>query len=142
LATCKYCQIPLKWKQPYTAGDRPVELNDQPHNCPNFSGKKDYTSKKQWSKPLEPNDLEFCDMCDRWMVTEETHNRRPELHYISKEDHIKMFHPNGEILDDIDFMSPAVSDGETSEDAKNRIRKEWNQPKPTTKYLLVGKRVS
>jgi hypothetical protein len=36
LAKCKYCNIQLKWKQPYKKGDRPVELSGKQHDCPKY----------------------------------------------------------------------------------------------------------
>lgn len=132
MANCKYCNIPLKWKKPYTAGDRPVELNDQPHNCPKFgNGKKQ--NKVKWSPPLESGDLELCDMCGRWLITKKAHDKRPELHYVDMIEHIETFHPNGEILDDIDFMA-------ITSEQKETFRLKTNTPKITTKYLQRNRR--
>ena len=50
-------------------------------------------------------------------------------------EHLKVFHPNNEILDDIDFM--VISDEE-----KNKKRMEWKMPKTNKKYILKNKFVS
>jgi hypothetical protein len=50
-------------------------------------------------------------------------------------EHLKVFHPNNEILDDIDFM--VLSDEE-----KEKHRVGWNMPKINKKYILKNKLVS
>lgn len=48
--------------------------------------------------------------------------RHPEVNGHTLSEHTAQWHPNGEILDDIDFM--VISDEE-----KAKVRKLWNQPK-------------
>ena len=135
MAKCKYCDIPLKWKQPYTAGDRPTELNGKAHDCPKFTGKNTSGFAKFEKRiQLVYNDFEFCDMCARYFLTEKTHIKYPSLHYISMGFHKEKYHSSGEVLDDIDFM--VITD-----EQKEKMRIMWNQPKRTTKYTLVGKRL-
>lgn len=134
MAKCKYCDIPLKWKTPYKKGDRPVELNGETHNCSNFSGgKNNYSKKDKWTS-MKAVESQFCDMCGKWWVTEEAQKENPSSNYITINEHINQYHPNGEILDNIDDM--CISDKE-----KEETRIVWNQPKRTTKYRLDGKRV-
>ena len=135
MAKCKYCDIPLKWKQPYTAGDRPTELNGNAHDCPKFIGKNTSGfAKFEKRTPLIDKDFELCDMCARYFLTEKAHIKYPSLHYISLEFHKEKYHPNSEVLDDIDLMF-------ITDEQKEKMRIMWNQPKRTTKYTLVGKRL-
>ena len=129
MGKCKNgCKTELKWILPYKAGDRPVELNGQPHNCPNWGGGKKDFSKKQKLVKLTSDNYERCKYCGRLIITVKTHEIYPSIHYVSMDDHISMFHPNGEILDDIDFQ--ALSDEE-----KDEKRKMCNTPKRTTFYF-------
>jgi len=50
-------------------------------------------------------------------------DRHPEIHGHTISEHKAQWHPNGELLDDIDFM--VISDEE-----KEKTRKLWNQPNP------------
>ena len=58
-----------------------------------------------------------------------------QLGGLSLTEHLKVFHPNNEILDDIDFM--VLSDEE-----KEKHRVSWNMPKTNKKYILKNKLVS
>lgn len=133
MAKCKYCDAPLKWKKPYTAGDRPVELSGKEHDCPKFKGKGGYAKNEKWIV-LKADDYEFCNMCARFCYKESTFEKYPMIKYVSLEEHIKLYHPNDEILDDIDFMV-------ASDEEKERIRVKWGVPKRTKKYMLIDRRL-
>lgn len=133
MAKCKYCEADLKWLQPYKAGDRPVELSGNAHNCPKFSGSETKNfSKFEKRIPLIDKDFDFCNMCARHFLTKASHIKYPSLYYTSLEYHKEKYHPNNEILDDIDFMV-------LSDEQKENIRVKWNKSNRTTKYELVGK---
>lgn len=34
MANCKYCKQPIKWPDPYTKGDKPLNLDGTKHICP------------------------------------------------------------------------------------------------------------
>lgn len=116
------------------------DSNGKWHDCPKSTNK--YTGKQskgfeKWVKriPLTDKDHLFCDMCDRFLLSPETHEKYPLYTFVSTEDHNDMFHPNGEILDNIDFI--VISDEE-----KEKLRIKRNQPKRTVKYIAKGKRVT
>jgi hypothetical protein len=101
LPSCKFCNKPLLWKQPYKKGDRPVEKNGKPHNCPKYQPKGGDNDNKSYGKykMATVNDIVRCPYC-----------KGTNYGYCSKEDneleyHIKSHHPNQEILYDDDFMA-------------------------------------
>lgn len=112
------------------------------HDCPASQSK--FSNTKYIKRiPLTDKDYEFCHLCGCWLLILESHEKYPNIHYTSAEEHIKIFHPNGEILDNIDSMLPNLREingmMETLEEARNRIRILWNQPKRITPYKLIGK---
>ena len=80
------------------------------------------------------NDYEFCELCGIHVYKKETLEKHKQLSGLNLTEHLKMFHPNNEILDDIDFM--VISDEE-----KNKKRMEWKIPKINKKYILKNKLV-
>jgi hypothetical protein len=105
------------------------------HDCPKstFKGKSNFQERK-WIKATA-KDHEQCEFCGNWLYTREAHLEHPTWNYISMEDHVKMFHPNGEIMDEIDFK--CVSDEE-----KEEFRRLFNMPKRTEKYQVVKRKPS
>jgi len=99
------------------------------HDCPKSTGK--YESKQKWIN-ITSDDLEFCELCGRFYYKIETFEKYPQLEKQTLEEHVKLWHPNGELLDDIDFM---VLDNKQ----KDKIRYKWIQPKRKKKYVLIGK---
>lgn len=137
---CKHCDLVLKWL-PWTGKpQRPVEQSGEDHNCPKFQGGGDYSKKEKWIK-LKAEDFDFCELCGRSLMKPETFEKYSKLAGLTLEEHLKTFHPNGEILDDIDFMVIySVEDfmtgkKETFEEAYARTRKEMRMPKRTRKYI-------
>lgn len=98
MPSCKYCNIPLIWKKPYTKGDRPVEVGGLPHNCPKFEGNSKQTFQKQnvFKEPAK-HGYKTCPYC------EGKNNVYFKKGTSEMEDHIKIFHPNGEVKD-ADFI--------------------------------------
>lgn len=99
MPSCKYCNKPLTWKQPYKKGDRPCENNGKPHNCPKYQPKGDseFKSSGKYSI-LKKQEIERCPYC-----------KGTNYGYCRKEtdeleNHIKSYHPNQEILYDDDFF--------------------------------------
>lgn len=74
----------------------------------------------------------FCDMCGKWFVNQDVYSINDVVNYTTIKEHCTQYHPNGEILDNIDDMV-------TSDQSKEQTRIDWNQPKRTKKYTLVGK---
>lgn len=102
------------------------------HNCP--ANQKQEVKKGEPYTKLVTSDFEFCDMCDTFIFKKETLKKYPKLGGKNMEEHKKMFHPNDEILDDIDFMV-------ITEKEREKIRQARNQPKRKEKYYLLGKRL-
>lgn len=148
MAKCVVCKefiVGFEWTPTKSGKKWLADKNGNWHDCPKSQSK--FVRKSLFSTPLTAKDHEYCDMCDRWLITKECNERRPEIHYISREDHNEKFHPNGEILDDIDFIVPTMIDKdngekETIQESRMRIRKEWNHSGRTEKYKLNGKYVS
>ena len=138
MAKCPVCKEFIdgyEWKPTKSGKKWLFSASGKGHDCPKSTSK--FKSNETYVKriPLIDKNFIFCNLCGNWLLNAEAHEKYPKLHYISMEVHIKTSHPNGEILDDIDFK--AVSNNE-----KERIRIKWNQPKRTTPYKLIGKFVS
>ena len=65
MPSCKFCNKPLVWKQPYKKGDRPCEKNGTPHNCPNYKPKSGGDDTQQYGKCVKTtkDDWERCPHC-------------------------------------------------------------------------------
>lgn len=106
---CKYCDLTLKWP-PWTGKpQRPVEKSGNPHNCPKFkgSGNSNYSTKTKWVK-LTKEDYNKCELCPPelgWCLTPETKKKYEQLVCNTLDEHLKLWHPNKERLDAVDFMA-------------------------------------
>ncbi len=135
---CNKEQHGYKWTR--TRNNKKWLMNSEGkwHKCETIESKKDYQSKPSYSKErnikLTWRDFDFCDLCSGFLYKEETVKRYPQLHGNTLTEHLKIFHKNNEILDDIDFM--VLTDEE-----KEKVRKEWNYPKREKKYQINGKLV-
>ena len=137
MAKCPVCKEFIdgyEWKVTKSGKKWLFNASGEGHDCPANQNKLS-NSKYVKRVPLTDKDHIFCHLCGNWLLSEEAHIKYPKLHYISTKEHIKSLHPNGEILDDIDFKC-------VSDDEKEKIRIKWNQPKRTTQYKLIGKFVS
>ena len=86
------------WKVPYKKGDRPVESNGKPHNCPKFKGGGNKSVQKTIQYKIASKlDYERCPYCKG------TNGGYCRKNTTQMENHIKTFHPNGEILYDDDL---------------------------------------
>ena len=104
------------------------------HDCPKTTSK--YQSKPTSSTTrLVFNDYEFCELCGILVYKKETLEKHKQLGGTDLTKHLNMFHPNNEILDDIDFM--VVTDEE-----KETVRSIWKMPKTDKKYISKNKFVS
>jgi len=103
------------------------------HDCPKTTSK--YQSKPTSNTRLIFSDYEFCELCGIHVYKKETLEKHKYLGGTDLTKHLKMFHPNNEILDDIDFM--VVTDEE-----KENVRAVWKMPKTDKKYVLKNKLVS
>lgn len=97
------------WKQPYTKGDRPVEVSGKPHNCPKYEGGSSKKQDFQKYKSLTKYDYEKCPYCKG------TNGGYCRKGTDEMEWHIHCCHPNGEIRYDDDYG-----------DQTNR--KKWHRP--------------
>lgn len=118
----------LKWPKWTGKPQRPVETSGNQHDCPEF-GNGGFGKNDKWVKIIK-KDLEFCEYCDNWLLTKEAHEKYPLLNYTSREDHLRMFHPNGEILDWIDWR--AIGD-----EQKDVFRLKHGIPKRSELYSIV-----
>ena len=111
MPSCKYCDKPLTWKQPYKKGDRPCEKNGKPHNCPKYQPKGDSEFKSSGKYTIiKKQDIERCMYC-----------KGTNYGYCRKDtdelkNHMESYHPNKEILYDDDFM--AINKNKVSKDFK------------------------
>lgn len=126
---CRECNMVLKWPKWTGKPQRPVEPTGQLHDCPMFGGNKSYKGEK-WVN-LKKEDLEMCEYCGRWLLTEKSHEKYPNVNYTSRIDHLQTLHPNGEILDSLDFI--VISDV-----GREELRKKLNIPKPTKLYSTTS----
>ena len=98
------------------------------HNCPKNAGK---SSQKDFLKVTDKF-FDFCELCSHLVYKESIKLQYPQLYGESLTEHLKIFHPNNEILDDIDFM--VISD-----ESKEKVRVDWNMPKTDKKYIVKNK---
>ena len=81
------------------------------------------------------SDYEFCELCGIHVYKKETLEKHKQLGGTDLTEHLKIFHPNNEILDEIDFM--VISD-----ESKEKFRVDWGMPKIDKKYISKNKFVS
>ena len=105
---CKYCKLTLKWPAWTGKSQRPVEINGKQHDCPKFA-RGNGEDRKTWIK-LKSTDFRECFLCGHFILTEEAHKKYPTVNYMSMNDHNKMWHPNGEKLDFVDFKAVSKED--------------------------------
>ena len=70
---------------------------------------------------LTKKNHESCELCTGnagYCYTEETHRDYPQLKGLTLAQHKAVWHPNGEVLDDIDMMG-------ITNDSKVKLRNEW-----------------
>jgi len=140
LARCPVCkveQIGYEWSATKTGKKWLKNAQDKWHDCPKST--KTYESKPTYSKyesyiKLTDKDFDFCELCAGFLHKQEVLKKYPTLHGYTLTEHLKMFHPNNEILDYIDFM--VITDKE-----KEEVRKKWNWEKREKKYQLIGKKL-
>ena len=101
------------------------------HNCPKTAGK---LNQKDFLKVTDKF-FDFCELCSHLVYKESIKTQYPQLYGESLTEHLKIFHPNNEILDDIDFM--VISD-----ESKEKFRVDWGMPKTDKKYVSKNKFVS
>jgi len=103
------------------------------HNCPKSTGK--YQSKKKDFVKVTDKFFDFCELCSVLFFKESIKSQYPQFSGEILTEHLKRFHPNNEILDEIDFM--VISDEE-----KEKVRVSWGMPKSNKKYISKNKFVS
>ena len=110
----------LKWP-PWTGKpQRPVEKSGQSHECQEFG------TREKWVK-LKTEDHDFCELCGRFPLKPEVFEKHPQLCGLTLTEHLKLWHPNGEILDDLDFRVMTDKD-------RDEFRIKYDVPKRTDLY--------
>jgi len=104
------------------------------HNCPKSTGKYQSKNQKNFVKVTDKF-FDFCELCSHLLFKESIKLQYPQFYGETLTEHLKIFHPNNEILDEIDFM--VISDEE-----KEKVRVVWGMPKSNKKYISKNKIVS
>ncbi len=128
---CKTEQIGFNWTTTKSGKKWLKNSNGEWHDCPMSSSS--FGGKKEKVRLLIDSDFDFCHDCGRFFIKESIRDEL-KIHGDTLEQHIEVWHPNGEILDDVDYM--AISEVE-----REKLREEWNMPKTTKRYNLKGKYV-
>ena len=126
---CKIEQVGYNWKTTKNGKKWLSNNSGEWHTC---QVNKDKNVKSYFV--LKAIDYMFCELCGKHLLNEKICKEHTNLTYTSMEKHKQMLHPNGEILDDIDFM--VITD-----EAKKILRTKWKTPKRTIQYMQFGKRV-
>ena len=105
------------------------------HDCPKTTSKYQSKSSFVTTVKLVYNDYELCELCGIHVYKKETLEKHKQLGGTDLTEHLKIFHPNNEILDEIDFM--VISD-----ESKEKFRVNWGMPKTDKKYISKNKFVS
>lgn len=129
---CKTEQIGFNWTTTKSGKKWLQNASGEWHDCP--MNKSKFGTTKERTPILKHTDYDFCHDCGRFIPKQETIDKY-KLGGDNLERHVKTFHPNGEILDDIDYM--AITDLE-----KEKVREAWNMPKIEKRYNLQGKKVT
>jgi len=135
LAKCPICKIEqygYNWVTTPKGKKWLRNKDDKWHDCPKTTSK--YQSKSSFvaTAKLIYNDYDFCELCGVLVYKKETLDKHTQLSGFNLTEHLKVFHPNNEILDDIDFM--VISD-----ESKEKVRVDWNMPKTDKKYIVKNK---
>lgn len=104
------------------------------HDCPLTSKNKNKSEDNlSLLGKFNKDDYDFCDLCSGFYFKESVFINYPQLVGIHQtiQEHKNMWHPNGEILDFIDFMV-------ITEKEKEKKRLEWDVPKRTKPYNKLG----
>ena len=102
---CNKCKKKgLGWDMEYNKKTGKWKLDDHRRQDGKWCNK--LSVKSQEIKP-KTGDIEKCNLCDGnsgWLITRQGRDRNPNWISTTPEEHAMMFHPNNEMLDDIDFM--------------------------------------
>jgi len=98
------CDVLIKWKYPYTKGDKPLEHDGAKHNCKHYKGGGDWKGKSKYGggkyyPPLTKDQLVRCPYCKGSNYGWCRKDIKGDL-----ERHIEINHPNKEYKWDSDFV--------------------------------------
>ena len=137
LARCPICkteQYGYNWVSTPKGKKWLKNIEGKWHDCPKSTGK--YQSKKQKDfVKVTYKFFDFCELCSHLLFKESIKLQYPQFSGETLTEHLKIFHPNNEILDEIDFM--VISDED-----KEKLRLNWGMPKSNKKYISKNKIVS
>ena len=118
--TCNKCNVrELGWDYSYNKSTGRWKLEDHRRKDGKWCNKLSIQSQET---PTKKGDLEKCKLClgnSGWLLSETGRERHPRWYSLTPEEHKNMFHPNNEILNDVDFM--ILTDEERLE-IKNEFR--------------------
>tara|TARA_R110000824_G_scaffold175358_2_gene353726 strand:+ start:1003 stop:1392 length:390 start_codon:yes stop_codon:yes gene_type:complete len=102
---CNKCQTKeLGWDMEYNKKTGKWKLDDHRRQDGKWCNK---LSKQSQEIKIKKNDIEKCKLCkgnSGWILTEQGRSRLVDRHSPTMEEHLKTYHPNNEVLDDIDIM--------------------------------------
>jgi len=136
LARCPVCkkeQVNYEWKR--TKNGKSWLYNDKTsewHNCPKSVKNTEFQGGGSLNGKLTRDDFVICILCGHAIHTDAVLKKFPTIqvnHNLAS--HLKTFHPNGEILDAVDFMC-------LHEAEKEKFRIKNSIPKRTTPYMIHG----
>jgi hypothetical protein len=116
---CNKCKKKeLGWDYDYNKKTGKWKLEDHRRKDGKWCNKLSIQSQET---KIKKGDIEKCKLCkgnSGWIVTKQGRERHPKWGSLTLEEHVLLFHPNNEILDDVDMM--VINDTEKKE-LKKRI---------------------
>jgi hypothetical protein len=102
---CNKCQAKaLGWDMEYNKKTGKWKLDDHRRQDGKWCNK---LSRQSQEIKVKKQDLEKCKLCkgnSGWVLTEQGRSRLVDRYSPTMEEHINLFHPNNEVLDDVDMM--------------------------------------
>lgn len=102
---CNKCKAKgLGWDIEYNKKTGKWKLDDHRRQDGKWCNKLSRQSQETKMKKGDYEKCEFCTGNSGWVLTEQGRSRLVDRYSPTMEEHISMFHPNNEILDDVDMM--------------------------------------
>jgi hypothetical protein len=117
---CNKCQAKaLGWDMEYNKKTGKWKLDDHRRQDGKWCNK---LSRQSQEIKVKDGDQEKCKLCkgnSGWVLTEQGRSRLADRYSPTMEEHINLFHPNNEVLDDVDIM--VLFSEEKEQIRKNRL---------------------